>query len=57
MLLDAVVQLALDPAAVGVGCQDERPKLCVVPSLHSVSLDRFGRYVVWAWIDVSVPGV
>ena len=48
VLLDAVVQLALDPASVAVGCQDERPKPRVLSSLHGVSLDRFGRYPVWA---------
>ena len=46
MLLHAVVQLTLDPAAVVVGCQHEPTKLFVVPGLHSVSLDRDStRYI------------
>ena len=48
MLLHAVVQLALDLAAVVIGGEDERPKPCVMPGLHSVSLDRFRRHAAWA---------
>ena len=40
MLLHAVVQLALDAAAVAVGRENELAKLCAFSGLHSVSLDR-----------------
>ena len=47
MLLDAVVQLTLDPAAVGIGGQDEPPAGCMqAHDFRAKSVERLCRFGV-----------